>query len=71
MASPDLSPASQSELVRRLRDLVVALDQRVPHVERTGEAAIARDAQALRTKALRRIAEIEAASHADAPATDS
>jgi hypothetical protein len=65
------SPASQSELVKQLRDLVVALDQRVPHVERTGEAAIARDAQALRTKALRRIAEIEAGSRADTPATDS
>jgi len=45
--------------VRQLRELVVALDQRVPHVERSGEAAIARDAAALREKALRRIAELE------------
>jgi hypothetical protein len=52
---------SQSELIRLLRELVVALDQRVPHVERSGEAAIAHDAAVLKEKALRRIAELEAA----------
>jgi hypothetical protein len=67
MGTHDVPQAPQNELVRRLRDLVVALDQRVPHVERSGEAAIARDAEALRTRALRRIAEIEAESRADAP----
>jgi hypothetical protein len=68
MAAPrNVSSATPTELIRRLRDLVVALDQRVPHVERSGEAAIARDAEALRTKALRRIAELEAQSPADAP----
>lgn len=51
----------QSDLVRQLRELVVALDRRVPRVERSGEAAIARDAAALKAKALRRIAELEAA----------
>jgi len=39
--------------------LVAALDQRVPHIERAGEAQIARDAAELREKALRRIAELE------------
>jgi hypothetical protein len=53
------SSAARSELVRQLRELVAALDQRVPHVERSGEAAIARDAAALREKALRRIAALE------------
>ncbi len=44
-----------------LRELVVALDQRVRYVERSGEAAIAHDAAVLKGKALRRIAELEAA----------
>jgi hypothetical protein len=39
--------------------LIAALDRRVPHIERSGEAAIARDAAALREKALKRIAELE------------
>jgi hypothetical protein len=39
--------------------LIVALDRRVPHVERSGEAAIARDAAALKEKALKRIAVLE------------
>jgi hypothetical protein len=51
--------AARAVLVRQLRELVAALDQRVPHVERAGEAAIARDAEALREKALQRIAELE------------
>jgi hypothetical protein len=58
-------PTSPAELVRRLRELIVALDERLPHVERAGEAAIARDAAALKAKALRRIADIEAQSRAD------
>jgi hypothetical protein len=45
-------------LIRQLQELVVALDQRVPYVERSGEAAIAHDAATLREKALRRIAEL-------------
>jgi hypothetical protein len=54
----DSASAARSVLVRRLRELVTALDQRVPHVERAGEAAIARDATALREKALQRITEL-------------
>jgi len=49
----------RSELVRQLRELITALDRRVPHVERVGEASIARDAAALKVKALKRIAELE------------
>ncbi len=69
MNAPERIPtpaAVQAELVRRLQDLVVALDQRVPHVERVGEAAIARDAAALKAKALQRIAELNAESDAAA-----
>jgi hypothetical protein len=47
-----------SELTRELEDLIAALDRRVPRVERVGEADIARDAAALRAKAVDRLAEI-------------
>jgi hypothetical protein len=55
------SATPHAGLVGLLRELVVALDQRVRHVERSGEAAIACDAAILKEKALRRIAELEAA----------
>jgi hypothetical protein len=42
-----------------LRELIAAIDRRVPHIERDGEIAIARDAATLREKALARIAELE------------
>jgi hypothetical protein len=53
------SAESDAMVLRHLRELVAALDQRVPHIERAGEAQIARDAAELRERALRRIAELE------------
>ena len=50
---------SDQTLVRHLRELVAALDRRVPRIERDGERAIARDAQGLRRAALKRICELE------------
>jgi hypothetical protein len=47
-----------TQTIRELREFVAALDRRVPHVERVGEAKIARDAAALRTRAMRRIEEL-------------
>jgi len=47
-----------SQLVRELQELISALDRRVPRVERAGEPSIARDAAALREKAVRRLAEL-------------
>jgi hypothetical protein len=44
-----------SEQIRHLRELIDALDRRVPQIERTGEIQIARDAASLRDKALKRI----------------
>ena len=41
-----------------LRELVDALDRRVPHVERAGETRIAVEAAALRKAALNRIEEL-------------
>jgi hypothetical protein len=45
-------------LRRELEELIAALDSRVPRVEKAGEAAIARDAAALRAKAVQRLAEL-------------
>ena len=46
------------ELMRTLEELIAALDRRVSRVERAGEAVIARDAAALRAKAVKRLAEL-------------
>ncbi len=46
-------------LMRELRELIAALDRRVPRVERAGEASIASEAAALKVKAERRLAELE------------
>ena len=46
------------ELARELQELIAALDRRVPRVEQAGEASIARDAAALRAKAVKRLAEL-------------
>ena len=50
--------AGNAQTIRELREFVAALDRRVPHVERVGEAKIALEATALRTRALRRIEEL-------------
>ena len=50
---------SDQTLVHDLRELIAALDRRVPRAERDGERAIARDAQGLRRAALKRICELE------------
>jgi hypothetical protein len=49
----------RARALRHLRELVAALDRRVSHIERHGEVIIARDAAALRKKALQRIAQLE------------
>ena len=45
--------------IDHLRELIDALDRRVPMIERAGEEGIARDAAALKQKALSRLAELE------------
>jgi hypothetical protein len=42
-----------------LRELIAALDRRVPHLEREGERAIARDAADLRAAAINRLRALE------------
>lgn len=50
---------SRAGVVRELTELIAALDRRVPQVLRLGEASIARDAAALKARALKRIEELE------------
>jgi len=54
---PDLVQPS-TDTIGMLRDLVDALDRRVPRAERVGELRIASEAAALRRAALDRIAEL-------------
>jgi len=45
--------------ISHLHELIAALDRRVPQVERSGEASIARAAAALRAETMKRIADLE------------
>ena len=51
--------AAPISILDDLRELVAALDRRVPRLDREGEGAIAGDAAALRDEAVTRIAELE------------
>jgi hypothetical protein len=46
-------------VVDDLRELVEALDRRVPRLDRAGETTIAREAMRLRDEALARLAQLE------------
>ena len=46
-------------LIHRLEELIASLDSRVPHLEREGEIRIARDAAALRDKAMQRLEQLK------------
>jgi hypothetical protein len=54
---------ARSQPARELQELIAALDRRVPHIERAGEASIARDAAALRAMAVKRLADLAAEEH--------
>ncbi len=57
----DTSPNDKSKRqIRHVRELIAALDRRLPRIERAGESDIARDAAALKKKALERLAELQA-----------
>lgn len=49
---------SRERTLRDLRELLAALDRRVPRAERVGEIAIARAAAVLKAEALKRIEEL-------------
>lgn len=59
MGSARAAFMTQSIVVRELLELIAALDRRVPQVQRAGEVSIAREAAALKARALRRIEELE------------
>jgi len=59
MPNTGIAESSREQTVRELRELVAALDRRVPQVERVGEIPIARAAVALKSEALKRIEELE------------
>ena len=50
---------TRSKAVRELLDLIAALDRRVPQVQRAGAASIAREAAALKERAVKRIEGLE------------
>jgi hypothetical protein len=58
MAGAENVVATEKQLVRELRELIAALDRRVPRVEKAGEPFIAREAAALRAKAVKRLADL-------------
>lgn len=49
---------SAAELARDLEELIAALDRRLPGVAQAGETGIARDAAALRARAVKRLEEL-------------
>ena len=51
--------AERKRAIRHLRQLIDALNRRVPHIERVGEKAIARDAAELMNQALKRLKALE------------
>jgi hypothetical protein len=51
--------STRQTLIADLRELIRALDQRVPRLERAGEGLIAREAASLRDEAVKRIDELE------------
>lgn len=63
MTSPSTQNAAakvRHQLIEHLRELVAALDKRIPQIEREGEPLIARDSAALKKQAQERIAQLEA-----------
>lgn len=50
---------STPDLIRDLEEVIAALDRRVPQIRQAGEEAIARDAAALRAKAIDRLTQLK------------
>ena len=55
----DDKAAARKQAIRHLRQLIEALNRRVPQIERVGEAKIARDAEDLMARALKRLKTLE------------
>lgn len=61
MSADTPAPTPNERTLAHLRELIEALDWRVPQIESAGELQIAHEAAAVRDKALERIRELEAA----------
>lgn len=55
-----MSAADRKALIADLVALIAAIEQRVPHIERVGEARIARDAAELKARAVARVDSLRA-----------
>ena len=62
MANNKPADSDRAEARVHLRELIAALDRRVPHCERLGEVEIVKAATALRKKAEQRLAILETES---------
>ena len=51
--------SGRRSVIARLRELIAALDRRMPRSDRTGESRIASEAATLKDKALARIAQLK------------
>jgi hypothetical protein len=60
----------RDDLASALEELIAALDRRIPHLEREGEAAIVRDAALLRARAVSRLTELAGGPTAAPSASD-
>lgn len=56
-----------NRMITTLRELISALDRRVPHIDRPGEPRIARDAQMLRRQAVTQIEALSRQGLHDSP----
>ena len=54
-----MGATDRQAMIADLRELVKALDRRVPRLERAGEDKIAREAAALRAKAMKRLSQLQ------------
>jgi hypothetical protein len=63
MSETNDDAAHMKEMLADLSRLIEALDRRVPHLERLGEAQIARDASELRQQAVGLLHRLEAAAN--------
>ena len=63
----DAAAAARARVMNELRELIAALDRRVPQVHRVGEVAIAEAALALRDEAMQRLVALEREAALDAP----
>lgn len=62
MYDRSMPPARADRTLMHLRELIEALDRRVPQIASAGELEIAREAAIVRDRAIARIRELEAAA---------